>query len=198
MRGNVKIFDFGLAKELCPQKYERDESGNYNITGLTGSRRYMAPEVLFCYPYNLKADVYSFAILTWEVLSLSHAFEGYSCEKHARLVGKKGERPKVSATWQISVGEIMTESWDPVTKKRPSFDRICSIFSGAIGTLIGEDDQSLTRRSYHLMDLSNKSNLEISARKTNKKKGGGSMRERLRSYSNNSGSELTKTLRLKI
>jgi len=190
VRGNVKIFDFGLAKELSPKKYKMDKSGNYDLTGLTGSRRYMAPEVLFCNPYNLKADVYSFSILTWEVLSLSHAFDGYSCEKHARNVGKNGERPKVSATWQISVGHIITEGWDAKSKKRPSFDRICSIFSGAVGTLLGEDG-TLLMRSDHLLDLSNKSCREITARKSkaDSRKGGGSMRGRFRSYSSNASGD---------
>jgi serine/threonine protein kinase len=41
--GIVKIFDFGLAKEL--QESEKGEDGLYHMTGLTGALRYMAPEV---------------------------------------------------------------------------------------------------------------------------------------------------------
>jgi serine/threonine protein kinase len=39
----VQIFDFGLAKELKARD-QQDEDG-YEATGLTGSRKYMAPEV---------------------------------------------------------------------------------------------------------------------------------------------------------
>jgi serine/threonine protein kinase len=39
---DVKIFDFGLAKELDPNRMLED--GTYNLTGDTGSLRYMAPE----------------------------------------------------------------------------------------------------------------------------------------------------------
>jgi len=39
---DVKIFDFGLAKELDESKILED--GTYNLTGDTGSLRYMAPE----------------------------------------------------------------------------------------------------------------------------------------------------------
>mmetsp|Transcript_32595 Transcript_32595/g.79083 ORF Transcript_32595/g.79083 Transcript_32595/m.79083 type:complete len:295 (+) Transcript_32595:56-940(+) len=42
VRGDVKIFDFGLAKELDESKILED--GTYNLTGDTGSLRYMAPE----------------------------------------------------------------------------------------------------------------------------------------------------------
>lgn len=38
---NLKLFDFGLAKELKP--YKRHEDGTYHLTANTGSRRYMAP-----------------------------------------------------------------------------------------------------------------------------------------------------------
>ena len=38
---NLKLFDFGLAKELKP--YKKHEDGTYHLTANTGSRRYMAP-----------------------------------------------------------------------------------------------------------------------------------------------------------
>jgi serine/threonine protein kinase len=49
---NLKLFDFGLAKELKP--YKRHEDGTYHLTANTGSRRYMAPvsnipNVILCY-----------------------------------------------------------------------------------------------------------------------------------------------------
>ena len=40
--GVLKLFDFGLAKELKPGQANAD--GRYELTGNTGSRRYMAPE----------------------------------------------------------------------------------------------------------------------------------------------------------
>ena len=46
VRGDAKIFDFGLAKELLESDMTKD--GLYKMSGLTGSRRYMAPEVVLC------------------------------------------------------------------------------------------------------------------------------------------------------
>ena len=40
----VKLFDFGLAKELKPELKAKSEG--YLLTGNTGSRRYMAPGTL--------------------------------------------------------------------------------------------------------------------------------------------------------
>ena len=44
IRGDVKIFDFGLAKGLSPSLKNNDGYG-YNLTARTGSVPYMAPEV---------------------------------------------------------------------------------------------------------------------------------------------------------
>eukprot|EP00567_Pseudictyota_dubia_P017095 CAMPEP_0197436180 /NCGR_PEP_ID=MMETSP1175-20131217/3650_1 /TAXON_ID=1003142 /ORGANISM="Triceratium dubium, Strain CCMP147" /LENGTH=272 /DNA_ID=CAMNT_0042965409 /DNA_START=262 /DNA_END=1077 /DNA_ORIENTATION=+ len=57
--GKIKIFDFGLAKEID------NNGGNKKMTGLIGTYRYMAPEVAKCDNYGLSADVYSFGILLW-------------------------------------------------------------------------------------------------------------------------------------
>ena len=69
VRGEIKVFDFdmGLAKEL--QDSERNKDGTYNLTGFTGSIRYMAPEVAKSQPYNLSADVYSYGMLLWHVFA---------------------------------------------------------------------------------------------------------------------------------
>merc|ERR1711957_987593 len=51
--GDVKLFDFGLAKELDPLQETEDGSGLYKMSGGTGSRRFMAPEVALSEPYSL-------------------------------------------------------------------------------------------------------------------------------------------------
>lgn len=43
VKGVVKVFDFGLAKELHPE--DKLANDTYKMTGNTGSIRYMAPEV---------------------------------------------------------------------------------------------------------------------------------------------------------
>jgi len=43
VRNDIKLFDFGLSKSLA--NLDKNDDGTYNLTGLTGSVRYMAPEV---------------------------------------------------------------------------------------------------------------------------------------------------------
>jgi serine/threonine protein kinase len=67
----------------------------YKLTGCTGSRRYMAPEVCFNDPYNEKADVYSFGMMLYQVASLVTPFDGYSSYDHEKEVLRGGFRPDI-------------------------------------------------------------------------------------------------------
>jgi serine/threonine protein kinase len=56
----VKVADFGVARVQA-------QSGV--MTAETGTYRWMAPEVIEHKPYDRKADVFSFAIVLWELLT---------------------------------------------------------------------------------------------------------------------------------
>jgi serine/threonine protein kinase len=62
--GVLKVFDFDLARVLA------DDEKLFQMTAKVGSPRYMAPEVLNGEAYNLMADVYSFGILVYQILTL--------------------------------------------------------------------------------------------------------------------------------
>merc|ERR1719469_1623108 len=109
VRNEVKIFDFGLAKELIPSL--KLDDGNYKLTGYTGSIRYMAPEVVLCKSYNESADVFSFGILLWQMLSCATPYDGFTVKMYETLVVEKGYRPqdpKVKEKWPEEVTKLMT------------------------------------------------------------------------------------------
>ena len=56
------------------------------LTGQTGSARYMAPEVARSRPYGTSAEVYSFGILLWQLASHERPFAGMDMQRHARQV----------------------------------------------------------------------------------------------------------------
>lgn len=56
----VKIADFGVARMI-------ETSGH--MTAETGTYRWMAPEVIEHKPYDEKADVFSFGVVMWELLT---------------------------------------------------------------------------------------------------------------------------------
>mmetsp|Transcript_3987 Transcript_3987/g.6078 ORF Transcript_3987/g.6078 Transcript_3987/m.6078 type:complete len:410 (+) Transcript_3987:92-1321(+) len=115
--GTVKLFDFGLAKELIPK--QRIDNDTYEMTGDTGSRRYMAPEVALSKPYNKSADVYSFGMLLWQICSLEEPFEYMSFENHLKYVVKGDQRPRIDSTWPSKLQRILSWSWSPDLDGRP-------------------------------------------------------------------------------
>ena len=86
----------------------------------------MAPEVAKEEPYNLSADVYSFGILFWQIMSLEPPFNTYSCNLHNDLVVHKGYRPACNKEWPDSISSIMRNCWNHQAKKRPSIDQVSS------------------------------------------------------------------------
>ena len=107
--GQVKLFDFGLAKELDPMQRSAD-TGLYQMSGGTGSRRFMAPEIARSERYGLSADLYSFGVLVWEVLALEKAFGRMSVDEHRERVVKGYDRLELSSSSSSSsrCGMIMS------------------------------------------------------------------------------------------
>lgn len=153
----MQIFDFGLAKECKPSirvsRYDIGRDGNYTdaqdaesfydnykMTGMTGTMRIMAPEVIKCLAYGLPADVYSFGICMWEV------FTGTKCNflSAAEICDTKNTvRPTLPVTFDTatekgSVGmpkklqRLMQACWHEDPGKRPSFCEISKILCSSL------------------------------------------------------------------
>jgi len=121
----------------------------------TGSVPYMAPEVADCKPYDSKCDVFSFAILLWEMLSFKRAFEGYKLLDYLDLVVKKKERPRIPKSWPPMIRHLIAEAWDPEPKGRPTMKRIATILRGALNDM--STDDSVQNRTTHMIDRSSHS-----------------------------------------
>jgi len=138
--GQVKLFDFGLAKELDPK--QRLNDGLYKMSGGTGSRRFMAPEVALAEPYNLSADLYSYAILLWEVLTLRKAFTYMTLEDHREQVVLNGERPELTDSttmiWSDGLTHLMETCWHPDPFERPTARDVCRILRTEIQNIYYE------------------------------------------------------------
>ena len=122
VRGDVKIFDFGLARELKAK--DRSPDGTFKMTGDTGSPRYMAPEVFLAKPYNETCDVYSFCILVWQILKLEIPYEGFTQSMIINRVCKCGHRPKVDPEWSNQVNECLRSGWTGEVNKRASMEEV--------------------------------------------------------------------------
>eukprot|EP01042_Synura_sphagnicola_P000799 gene799-885_t len=75
--GSLKLIDFGLS--TCIRTGTRADDV-FEMTGYTGSLRYMAPEVALRQPYNEKCDVYSFGIILWQMARSKVPYEGLTSQ----------------------------------------------------------------------------------------------------------------------
>ncbi len=80
----------------------------------------MAPECLAGEEYNMKADVYSFSIVVWEIISgqTPYAF----VRKRQQLIHQvvnEHVRPIVKETWPSSIQGMLESSFDACIVKRP-------------------------------------------------------------------------------
>lgn len=69
---------------------------NDMMTAHTGTFHWMAPEVLNADPYTFKADVYSYAIVLYELICRTTPYKGLSGAQVAIVVAHKKERPDLS------------------------------------------------------------------------------------------------------
>lgn len=154
------MFDFGLAKELDPS-LKAGISELYELSGNTGSLRYMAPEVAKSEPYNLSADVYSFGLLLWQVCSLDLPYDGMNRQDHAELVVHGNERPQLDSSWSTPLRILMKRAWEPDPLVRPSMDSIYKILRREICALRDGDDSGLEhtkRRSTFVLNRDSAAN----------------------------------------
>ena len=125
MHGTVKVFDFGLVKELM-EKYKVGED-QFNATGRTGTRKYMAPEVVLYKPYGKPIDIYSFGLTCWETLSLKSPFQGYGNMQLDQAVIGKGARPKLPRHWSRDIKYMLNKTWCEDPSKRMNAEEVCHV-----------------------------------------------------------------------
>lgn len=152
VRGDVKVFDFGLCKTLSSKLKARDGGYGYRLTGKAGSLPYMAPEVALMKTYDTKCDVYSFAILLWEMLSCKAAFDKYTTVQFVDKVALDKERLPVARNWPPLTRLMLPEAWDDDPAKRPDMKRVAILIRGDLNDLT--TDERVLRRTAHLQNRS--------------------------------------------
>lgn len=110
----VKVADFGVARFL-------NQGGA--MTAETGTYRWMAPEVINHQPYDQKADVFSFSIVLWELLTAKVPYDTMT-PLQAALGVRQGLRPELPDNAHPKLLELMQKCWEANPTKRPSFTEI--------------------------------------------------------------------------
>ncbi|KAG6390622.1 hypothetical protein SASPL_148360 [Salvia splendens] len=133
----VKIADFGVARVLV-------QSGV--MTAETGTYRWMAPEVIEHKPYNHKADVFSFGVMLWELLTGKVPYAQLTPLQAAVGVVQKGLRPTIPRHTDPLVVELLERCWQQDPSLRPEFSEITEILQ-SISKKIFEEERAAKKRN---------------------------------------------------
>eukprot|EP00980_Cylindrotheca_fusiformis_P025063 scaffold12982_cov129-Cylindrotheca_fusiformis.AAC.11 len=112
VRGDAKLFDFGLATE-----FDAAKAGTYRLTGETGTVRFMAPE--------------------GEMLALEMPYAGLSNEDVERKVVYCGGRPKIEGHWPNAIRRLLQDCFASAPR-RPHMTTVCDILRKEIAELGGK------------------------------------------------------------
>jgi serine/threonine protein kinase len=151
VRGNIKVFDFGLAKSLVPE-LQAQCGLLYNLTAKSGSLPYMAPEVAMAKPYNEKCDVYSFGILFYEIVALKPSFSKRALKNYTTKVLKGGARPCIKRSFPPCTKKVLKNSWSVSHTNRPDMATIAKLIQCDVERLENED--LVHARSHHILNIS--------------------------------------------
>lgn len=133
----ARICDFGLVrlKSYAP------------MTGLIGTPQWMAPEILTCSTsYNFKADVYSYGIVLWELLTGNPPYEGITVEKLPYMIVQENYRPAIPDDTPTELRDLIKSCWAGDPAKRPSFSMIIKSFQNPKNHFPGTDENEMRQR----------------------------------------------------
>lgn len=145
------ISDFGLSKLYA----EKAKSSH------TKAPIYTAPEVLEGKSYNGKADVYSFGIIMYELLTMMAPYpelgqKQITVEQFVSKVISENYRPQFKAPIKNSLKKLIEKCWSKDPDERPTFDQLFKKLSYNIDDslfIIYDDKESKDDNNYYLDEI---------------------------------------------
>ena len=121
-----KVTDFGLSKCDDLRTTQTTQGGG----GAAGTSAFMAPELLEDNIFTEKSDVYSYAIVLWEIWSRQVPWRGLQPVQVTRKVVDKRERPPPPEGAPTDLVALMQRCWDHEPDARPTFAAITAEICG--------------------------------------------------------------------
>lgn len=132
-----QIADFGLSQIYNPQSKNSNGNKNELISSqkssppsdvtIKGTPTWMSPEQLCGLPCGPAADIFSFAIILYELYTEKDPYPGLSHAQIFYKVVKSKERPKLPEN-NSSLSRLISRCWESDPVKRPSSNEIFELF----------------------------------------------------------------------
>jgi serine/threonine protein kinase len=130
---HIKVADFGISRT-------KERSMTYSTqTVNVGTTRWMAPEIIRCLDsgsqgngeglavkYPFKCDVYSFAMVCYEILSGNIPFSNISNRSEVKKMVLDGGHPELPTECPEPLKDLIERCWSLDASLRPKFGDICA------------------------------------------------------------------------
>ena len=94
------------------------------LKSIYGNLPYVAPEVIIGIEYTFASDIYSVAMLMWEISSGKQPFANYEINYELAMKIVNGMRPKIVPGTPLEYKELMEQCWDADPLKRPDINSL--------------------------------------------------------------------------
>ncbi|OHS97147.1 TKL family protein kinase [Tritrichomonas foetus] len=119
-------------------------------TGYVGTAQWMAPEILRSSPfYDEKVDVYSFAVLLWEMLTQQQPYKEMTQDQMVLAILENGLRPELSPETLDNAPpmliDLIRRCWSEKPSDRPSFPQITATLFFPEAHFFGTDEEEFEK-----------------------------------------------------
>jgi len=131
----AKIADFGLSRHMPAAGEGPPTPGRGPLTQGLGTYLWMAPEVLSGHAYDQRADVYSYAVVLYELACRRLPFEGAGLQPvSVALAISSGARPDLCHAQPgcpPALLALLRRAWAQAPSERPCFARVLQSLCGS-------------------------------------------------------------------
>jgi len=119
---HLKVCDFGLARFNTPENIQ-------TMTKMCGTFQYMAPEMFYGQQFTEKSDIYSCAIILWEMVTrvitgkAEKPFSEFNIKIDFQIpfqVAEKNVRPTIPSNTPLAWKALIEKCWSKAPNNRPS------------------------------------------------------------------------------